>query len=133
MGGSGIFTVSSDQGVLHTEPLKNTSFNVGVPLSNLYPFAVSDKKITVTLGADSGEVTLACAGGWAEWSGINVIPPERYAVERWYLRSYYDQLTEGGDTEGYYLILISIKIRHLRRSFSRHAASAALGAVKKVS
>lgn len=102
MGGNGSFTISSQNGALYQESLKNATFQTGYKLSSLYPFAVSDKKIEITLEQNSGAVILACRDGWVEWSGINVILPDEYAVERWYYQSQYDNELEGEGGNAYF-------------------------------
>jgi len=93
--GNGSFTIESDKGILHTETLESTEFETSYKLSRWYPFAESEKKINIRLEEDTQYLRLSCVNGGLEWSGINVILPEEYAQERWYLNSFYDAFLEG--------------------------------------
>ena len=97
MNGSGSFIVSTEKETLHTELLSSGSFETGYKISRLYPFAESDKKIAITLDEGAEYIRLACENGGIEWSGINIILPEEYAVDRWYMNSSYDVYLEGED------------------------------------
>ena len=97
MNGDGSFIISTEKETLHTEVLTPGSFETGYKLSRFFPFAESDKKIVITLDEESECIRLACENGEVEWSGMNIILPEEYAVDRWYMNSPYDVYLEGKD------------------------------------
>lgn len=93
--GNGILDISADGTSLYNEPLSSARYTTGTPLSGLYPFAKSDKLITITLPKKVDKLQISYSGYWFEWSGINVILPKEYAVSRWWFMSGYDALLEG--------------------------------------
>ncbi|MGE4486077.1 MAG: hypothetical protein AB7C97_13320, partial [Oscillospiraceae bacterium] len=93
--GEGSFEITADGETLYSEDLSTESYNVGYPLSRYYPFAESDKLISVTLPSDVQDLQISYGGNWFEWSGINVTLPEQYAVERWWFTSAYDAAMAG--------------------------------------
>ena len=54
------------------------------------PFRPSEKVVTITLEEDATEITLSPGTGWVSFSGINVILPDSYGVERWRRDSQWD-------------------------------------------
>lgn len=93
--GSGEFSVMADGVALYTEQLSDTEYEVGEHMSVYYPFAESNKKIELSLDSDVDEILLSFTGVCMDWSGINVILPKEYAVERWYYESDYDAYIDG--------------------------------------
>ena len=93
--GKGEFAIRADEKSLYTESLSNTTYKTGEHVSWCYPFAESDKKIDITLKENVNELELSFSGETLKWSGINVILPEKYAVNRWYYECYYDAVQDG--------------------------------------
>ena len=93
--GDGSLEISGDGTTLYSEPLSTTEYNTEAPLSGYYPFAKSDKLITVTLPKKFDHLQLSYSGYSFEWSGINVILPKEYAVKRWWFMSAYDASLSG--------------------------------------
>ena len=74
-----------------------TSENLGV----YYPYATSEKHISITLTEDADKITISCLGdGGFDPSGILLTYPEEYAVERWYFAQPYDVYMGTEESEG---------------------------------
>ncbi len=71
-------------------------FTTGSVISGYYPYATSDHLITFTLEKETKEIKIETTGSF-EWSGISILLPEEYAVERWYYYSAYDNMLESGE------------------------------------
>ena len=97
--GTGDLEIVADGQTIYTERLGEKSFEVGYPISRYYPFAKSDKLISVTLDHDVQKLEIRYSGDSIEWSGINVILPDSYAVERWWYETGYDAGLEGREAE----------------------------------
>jgi hypothetical protein len=82
--GKGTLEILADGEKLFSERLSSKKYDVGYPLSRYYPFAQSDKKISVVLASDADKVEIQYSGNWFDWCGINVTLPEAYTVERWW-------------------------------------------------
>ncbi|MDR0951921.1 MAG: glycoside hydrolase family 5 protein [Oscillospiraceae bacterium] len=95
--GAGNFEIVADGKVIHSEPLTAQRYNVGDTLSYQYPYAQSDKKIQVTLSNAANSLELRYTGNRFSWSGIDVVLPARYTVQRWWYTSYYDAGLLGED------------------------------------
>lgn len=93
--GDGQFEIIADGKVLYEENLSTMDYNAQSPLSGYYPFAKSDKLISVKLPDDASNVSISYNGNWFEWSGINVTLPKKYAVQRWWFTSGYDAMLSG--------------------------------------
>lgn len=93
--GNGTLEISADGTALYSEALSTKTYNTEASLSGFYPFAKSDRLITVTLPQKVNSLQLSYSGNWFEWSGINVILPKKYAVKRWWFMSGYDALLSG--------------------------------------
>ncbi len=93
--GSGTFAIKADDNTLYSEFLSDSAYSVDSPLSRYYPYAKSNKGISVSLPAETNRVEISYSGNWFEWSGIDVTLPEQYAVERWWSMSGYDAIKEG--------------------------------------
>ena len=87
-----IMNVAADGNTLYEETL-NGDFNMGYAMAFGEPFKKSDKKVTVTLEADAGEVVLSANGGSLNWCGIEVKLPESYTVKKWRKISEWDKET----------------------------------------
>ena len=92
---SGTLTVTADEEILSkvnfNYDAEKTSFNRGEYLSIYYPFAVSDKKISVTLKQAAETLSVGVSENLSvHLCGIEIILPEEYAVEEWYHASTYD-------------------------------------------
>lgn len=100
-------TFSADGTVLDQKSLESAVANPGAPLSGLYPYATSDCSLTVTVPDDTEtlSVSLENVGDpvfrWCgiRWCGIRIRLPEKYAQERWWFPSPYDDFTGGGSGE----------------------------------
>lgn len=86
----GTCQILADGKSIYSENLAQRGYTVEARLSGYYPYAKSDKKIAVTLSSDAETVSLTFTGDELRWSGMNVILPEEYAVERWWYTSGYD-------------------------------------------
>lgn len=87
----GTLDISADGTSLYNETLPTAEYTVGERLSGHYPFAVSDKHISVTLTDNVDKLIFSCLGdGGYELCGIKLTLPEEYAVERWYYVQGYD-------------------------------------------
>ena len=97
-----VLDISVDGLSVYREELpQNTEYTVGEKLSFLYPFAVSDKNISITLEKDTKEVKIGnMQNGGFDLSGICLTLPEEYAVERWYYAQTYDVYNGTEETEG---------------------------------
>jgi hypothetical protein len=88
--GSGTLTIMADGNSLYSEDLSTTNYQADVPLSHFYPYAKSEKLISLTLSSDVDNLQISYSGRWFEWSGIDITLPAEYAVERWWFPSAYD-------------------------------------------
>ncbi len=89
--GSATLTVTADDSKLYEEAFSGyQEYNVGYAACYGEQFRASDKKISVALEKDAKELVISSGAGWLFWSGINVILPESYAVERWRRDSQWD-------------------------------------------
>lgn len=95
--GSGTLTVAADGKTLYSDTLEAAAYRTDGPLSGYFPYAKSDKKISVVLGSETQTVSITFDGTQLNWSGMDVLLPEAYAVERWWYPSAYDQFLEGGE------------------------------------
>ena len=87
-------TVTADDGKLYEESFSGyQEYNVGYAACYGEQFRASDKKISVALDKEVKELVISSGAGWLFWSGINVILPESYAVERWRRDSQWDVQT----------------------------------------
>ena len=92
--GQSALTITGDGTELYHEELSSGDYRPGRPLSSFYPYATSDKKISVTLAETTDEVAISARGADIKWCGMDVILPEEYAVERWYMNSGCDNFFE---------------------------------------
>ena len=92
--GQSALTITGDGTELFHEELSSGDYRPGRPLSSFYPYATSDKKISVTLAETTDEVAISARGADIKWCGMDVILPEEYAVERWYMNSGRDNFFE---------------------------------------
>ena len=97
--GNGMFDISADGVSLYSENLSSKKYEIGEHLSFHYPFAESEKKITLKLESDINELLMSFTGDNLEWSGINVNLPKQYAVKRWYYEGFYDAYLDGRGTD----------------------------------
>jgi hypothetical protein len=80
----------ADGEVIYTEDLGHHVYNTGEALSRYINYAVSDKKISVTLTEDVESLEIATPGGALNWTAIDYWLPDEYAQERWYYATPYD-------------------------------------------
>lgn len=92
--GQSALTITGDGTELYHEELSSGDYRPGRPLSSFYPYATSDKKSSVTLAETTDEVAISARGADIKWCGMDVILPEEYAVERWYMNSGRDNFFE---------------------------------------
>lgn len=97
--GSGEITIVADGNTLYSEQLTQKSYDVGYPVSGYYPFAKSDKLISITLESDVKQLEICYSGDSFEWSGVTVTLPDSYAIPRWWFETDYDAGLEGRDAE----------------------------------
>lgn len=98
--GDGSFTITADGKTLHKESLSTGSFKVEAPLSRYYPYAKSNKLISITLLTDVKSLQIGYSGNWFEWSGIDVMLPAKYVVKRWWFTTDYDAKMNGLEKTG---------------------------------
>lgn len=98
--GTGNFEILADGKTLHSESLSTRDFKVEAPLSKFYPYAKSDKIVSVILPYDVKNLHIRYAGNWFEWSGIDVMLPAKYAVKRWWFTTDYDAKINGVENAG---------------------------------
>lgn len=91
----GVLTIAADGEVLYQQTMERADYECGEMVSSGYPYAVSEKKISVTIPADTQELRLTCSGegpsgNGVHISGMDLYLPDEYAQERWYFGSGYD-------------------------------------------
>lgn len=83
--------ITADGNTLYEESVDNDQeFNVGVAMCAGEQFKSSDKKVSVSLTANTQKVVLSVSRGFLSWCGIEVVLPETYTVERWWQPSGWD-------------------------------------------
>lgn len=98
-GRGGTLDISADGVSLYSENLQDAEYETSERLSGYYPFATSEKQISVTLTEDTDEVLISCLrDGGFDICGIKLTLPEKYAVNRWYYAQEYDVYT-GNEAE----------------------------------
>lgn len=97
MEGNGTFKITGNGTELYSEDLSDASYNTDYPLSRFYPYAKSDKHISVTLQSDVNNIQISYSGNAFSWSGMDVTLPQEYAVNRWWYMSFYDAKVAGTD------------------------------------
>jgi hypothetical protein len=93
--GEGNFRVTGNGKELYSEQLSTKDYNTDSPLSGYYPYAKSDKCISITLTENIDNLKMEYSGDYWEWSGIDVTLPKEYEVKRWWNTSAYDLFLEG--------------------------------------
>lgn len=83
-------SITADEKPIFEEEIGRLEFETSDLVSVYYPYATSQKKISVTLNEDTEKVIISCTGDGMEISGMDVYLPEEYAVERWYTATTYD-------------------------------------------
>lgn len=85
----GTLNITADGINLYSEYLTAQEYAVGERLSGLYPYAESDKCISITLEQAVDEIVVSRENG-VEFCGIYLTLPDEYARERWYYAQEYD-------------------------------------------
>lgn len=93
--GEGSFKVTGNGKELYSKQLSTMNYKTDSPLSRYYPYAKSDKCITITLAEKIDNLKIEYSGDYWEWSGIDVTLPKEYEVKRWWNTSGYDLFLEG--------------------------------------
>ncbi|MGB4659864.1 MAG: hypothetical protein WBI07_11820 [Mobilitalea sp.] len=93
--GEGTFKVTGNGKELYSEQLSTKNYKTDSPLSRYYPYAKSDKCISITLTEEIDDLKIEYSGDYWEWSGIDVTLPKKYEVKRWWNTSSYDLFLEG--------------------------------------
>lgn len=83
-------SITTDGETIFEEEIERETFETSNQVSGYYPYAISDKKISVTLNEDAEEIVVSCTNDGMNISGMDVYLPEEYAVERWYTATTYD-------------------------------------------
>jgi len=83
-------SIMSDGKSIFEKKIGREAFETSDQVSVYYPYATSEKKISVTLNEDVEEIVVSCTNDGMEISGMDVYLPEEYAVERWYTATTYD-------------------------------------------
>lgn len=86
----GTLTISADGETIHSEKLPEQAYEISSRLSRFYPYAQSEKQVSVTLPYAPQELTISCQGGAFDLCGVLLTLPQEYAVERWYYAQPYD-------------------------------------------
>jgi len=85
----GMLDITADGKRLYSEYLTAQEYAVGERLSGFYPYAESDKCISITLEHAVDEIVVSRENG-VEFCGIYLTLPDEYARERWYYAQAYD-------------------------------------------
>lgn len=92
--------ITADRNELYRESLREKNYELTKDyLSQHYPYAESEKKISLDLNKDTDKISLS-ATGYLELCGIKIVLPEKYAVEKLYYPSQYDYYY-GNSAESY--------------------------------
>jgi len=97
--GSGTITVTADEHTLFNELVLDETYNVSYSLSRYYPYAASDKCISITLPQDTNLLTISTES-WFTWSGMDVTLPDAYAIDQWWYITPYDVFLGLEETDG---------------------------------
>ena len=93
--------ISVDGESWYREDLSEAEYAISERLGVYYPYATSEKHISITLTEDTNEIAISCLhDGGFDPSGILLTYPEEYAVERWYYAQTYDVYMGTEKTEG---------------------------------
>lgn len=92
----GTLSFYGDGELLFNEALPAQKYETDAPLSWMYPYAKSEKQVRVVLPTDMDVLRIEYSGNLA-WSGLDVILPDRYAVDRWWFPSDYDAFLVGAE------------------------------------
>ena len=92
--GNGKLTVMAGDHTLYSEDLSTMNYKTEAPLSGFYPYAKSDKLVSITLSSDIDNLQVSYSGSWFEWSGVDVTLPTNNAVKRWWFPSAYDRFLD---------------------------------------
>lgn len=107
----GKLTVYADDTVIYEEQMPtHKEYAVTNKLSVHYPYAESDKCITVTLASNAKEIRFENTSCFT-WSGMAVTLPQEYAVKRWFTPSIYESFLENGEKN---YDLVPYEKEHLR-------------------
>lgn len=106
--GDGSFRVTGDGKELYSEQLSTKEYETDSPLSGYYPYAKSDKCISIKLTENIDNLGMEYSGDYFEWSGLDITLPKKYEVKRWWNTSSYDLFMEGKDAT---LAAISPKLK----------------------
>lgn len=93
--GDGTLTITGDGKTLYTEKLSFGQYKTGSLLSGYYPYAKSEKCITLALPETISNLQITYDGGGLTWSGMDVTLPKEYEQMRWWNQSFYDLYLEG--------------------------------------
>lgn len=80
----------ADGKTVYTEELGHYVYHAGETVSRYINYAVSDKKVSVTLNEPVELLEIATPGGALTWTAMDLRLPEEYAQERWYYATPYD-------------------------------------------
>lgn len=83
------FTIAADGTNLYSENISG-EFKLGFANCSGEPLRPSEKVVQVTLTEDANEVVVSSGSGWVDLSGINVILPDEYGIEKWRRDSQWD-------------------------------------------
>ncbi len=93
--------ISVDGVSMYREDLSEAEYTISEHLGVYYPYATSEKHISITLTEDADKITISClVDGGFDPSGILLTYPEEYAVERWYYAQPYDVYMGTEKSEG---------------------------------
>lgn len=93
--------ISVDGISVYKEDLSEAEYTTSEHLGVYYPYATSEKHISIILPEDADRIMISCLkDGGFDPSGILLTYPEEYAVERWYYAQPYDVYMGTEKSEG---------------------------------
>ena len=88
---AGTLIISTDKGELHQETLSEITYNTSLSGTRCYgPLYYSDKVVSAAIPANTSSINISCLDGSFILGLIELVMPEKYAVERWYYATDYD-------------------------------------------
>ena len=89
---AGTLIISTDKGELYRETLSEETYNTSLSGTRVYgALYYSDKVISATIPANTASINILCPDGSFILGLIELVMPEKYAVERWYYATDYDE------------------------------------------
>ena len=80
----------ADNQEIYNEKLDYKEYEYGATVSSYIQYAMTEKKISVSLNKDVDLLEIATPGGGLSWTGMDIYLPKEYEKESWYFVSPYD-------------------------------------------